>query len=343
MTASKVTLAAFLHELASRHTKADIERSKQRDHRFQKIFPIVTTLLILGIVVLAILYKMPDILNHYQHRDWSGLVNDLSSFLFVVIVASLLLYNSLKKEEEKPSLAEKLLGFRESLGDERLILPVEEQPALLEEAELPLTLVRVGPIRRWKSDVVAMAVIMLFFLSIDVLIILMAVATFYAGQPLATIMLVSLLVLPITSIIGAMPLLAWWRFRSHRVTVDMQGLRWEPPIRLKKRQTVALAWEDIDAFYVIQGQDDPGKCAKAYVLNSSKGMFYWPVFERSRPQERQASIYLMRLIATRTRLPLRDLTKVVEPLLEDHQDASTTKKMESYITIKNLSKRRNLL
>lgn len=343
MTTSKVTLAAFLHELASRHTKADIERSKQRDHRFQKIFPIVTAFLILGIVVLAILDKMPDILNHYQHRDWSGLVNDSSSFLFVVIVIPLLLYRSLKKEE-KPSLAEKLVGFRERLSDEQSLLPIEEEPNTLEAANFPFAPTRIGPIRRWKSNMVAAVIAILFFLLIDVFLVLMLIAIFSAGQLFAVIVIASLLVLPITAIIGVMPLLAWGSFFSRFVHIDTWGLRWKPPaFALRKRGRVALAWKDINGFYVIRGQGDPGKWAKAYVLDSPKGMFYWPIFERSSPQERQTSAYLTRLIFARTLLPLRDLTNIVEPLLEDHQDSPKVEEMVSRITMKGFSRRQGLL
>lgn len=215
-------------------------------------------------------------------------------------------------------------------GDDTLAPPASVQPSPLSEDELAENAERIGPLRglldhgrvsALRMATVALLVAAAFYLGLAALTASLGPLDFH--QPdISQIILTGLDVLLLLLVPAAVALaVTCWR-RANRiragliVEADREGISW----RDTRWNTGAhrLAWAEADAFFTVKYRVNAllgdGRWRTAYVLASPEALLSWHLEFLSSPADVRASERCTRLIATRTRLPLRDLSETVEDL-----------------------------
>lgn len=316
------SLTSVLNTLTFVHTEVDLERFRARERKATVVAGMIASLVFLSLLVKT----LPSLIQHVQARDWWSLGGDLLSswpYVFLLVTAPTVW----RRFWGMSSLPMQVLELRGKLGNEQLVPPLAEQPLPLEAGDLPVAPMRIGPVRRVKLlsfvflgvstflfffDVVLGALVLTLLPWLQVpfsttpnLWVALAVSVPFLGCAICTVLFL---------------VLALRLLRADKVAVDAWGLRWTWPNVVKGR-SVALAWYEITGFYEITNQELPGKPIKMYVLDGLDSTFMWFLREKSTQQERQASLFLSRLIITRTGLPLCNLTSALEPLLHPIPEA----------------------
>ncbi len=216
------------------------------------------------------------------------------------------------------------------VGDDTLALPASVQPDSLSDAELPAGPEQIGPLRGLFDR---MRVHMFRYIAV----VLPALATFYLGlaaltaslglfdfhQPdiwqLMLVLLDALLLLlaPVSVVLAVM---CWRRANRIRggliVNADHDGISWRD--RRWNTGEHRIAWAEADAFFTVKYHADTLASGRrwrtVYILASPDALLSWHLELLSSPADVRASERFTRLIATRTRLPLRDLSEAVEEL-----------------------------
>ncbi len=99
--------------------------------------------------------------------------------------------------------------------------------------------------------------------------------------------------------------------RARLLTVDDAGIRWRARGWRSRQQS--LAWQDITAFCVSQMTTGPtSRASHVYLVMSDAVSFAWVVSDRGKKRVREASELLGRMVVTRTRRPLLDITTAIE-------------------------------
>jgi hypothetical protein len=218
-------------------------------------------------------------------------------------------------------------------GDDTLAPPASVQPDSLSDAEMPTGPEQIGPLRGLFDR---MRVHMFRYIAV----VLPVLATFYLGllgmaahtasfglldfnQPdISQIMLASLDVLTLlfAPVSVTLAVICWRRANRIRsgliVNADRDGISWRDTRR--NTGTHRLAWAEADAFFRVNYRVDTllgdGRWHTAYVLASPGVLLSWHLEFLSSPADVRQSERFTRLIAARTRLPLRDLSEAVEEL-----------------------------
>jgi hypothetical protein len=104
------------------------------------------------------------------------------------------------------------------------------------------------------------------------------------------------------------------------IRVDEQGIEWKHIRRWLPGRTQRIAWSEARAFYAFnyrQWSGSPWGREEAYVLDAPNNTLAWVLslpWSANPQQDQRATERLLRLIATYTGLPLRDLTDAVDKL-----------------------------
>src|SRR5262249_41857043 len=107
------------------------------------------------------------------------------------------------------------------------------------------------------------------------------------------------------------------------VLVDDQSLHWQRPHSPGRSQLNVMEWAQARAFFTLTaGEPGTGNWLKGYALDAHTTLLMWWVSQQSSARERAASDQLCRLIVTRTRLPLRDLSSAAQDFLNEHLSGS---------------------
>ncbi len=117
------------------------------------------------------------------------------------------------------------------------------------------------------------------------------------------------------------PILMWRLGRGLSVVSDETGLTWRDTRWNSGRRHIA--WSEVEACITIMCESSESP-TRVYAVKAGGTTLFWSVTTSMSPQEHAASDRLLRLVVTRTRLPLRDLTAIVraatdEALLADAQ------------------------
>jgi hypothetical protein len=289
----------------------------------------------LGFLFYGLLVAWNTFLNapdYFQRRDWWGFFWLVSPF-----IAMLLSWSATQREAERRWLGVpgKALTLRTKLADEELVPPAADQPAPLGGDELPLTPTRIGPLKRWKASMIVSAIFSVFFLLLGLgsgwgFLFLLALpeSGFQAGPDfpliefISVVITFSLIVLFLCGLGIAFLIAAWRAPRGSTVIADDWGLRWRKG-GWGHKSHAALAWHDVQGFYFAAYQSKKAGAYKAYLLDSCDTAFLWRLIPRAAPAELAASEYLSRLIVTRARLPLRDLSSLLTSVVSQEPTEAT--------------------
>lgn len=220
------------------------------------------------------------------------------------------------------------LALRQAAEDEdELIAPLAaEQPASLASAGFATGLERIHLFGGWFSSaggVVGIGVVLLLFSAgyAILLVTLIGSGIFNHPDTAPLIILFILLILigvaaGLGGIGGIIALLSVYSIRRHAyVVADESGVRWWRRA-WGKHSRRSISWYDVRSFFMIVY---PGKKEEKqytlYALDAHDVLLLWRISHRTRPRILGAHERLCRLIVTRTKLPLRDLSAAVEKLV----------------------------
>lgn len=217
-----------------------------------------------------------------------------------------------------------------TVGDDTLAPPASVQPDSLSDAEMPSGPEWLGPLRglldrgrvsELRFAAVALPVVAALYLGQAALTASLGPFDFH--QPdISQIMLAGLdvLLLLLAPAAVALAVMCWRRANRIRggliVNADRDGISWRDT-RWNSGEH-RLAWDAADAFFTVKYYADTlaggRRWRTVYVLAAPDLLLSWYVELLSSPADVRESERFMRLIATRTRLPLRDLSEAVEEL-----------------------------
>ncbi|HEY7348185.1 MAG TPA: hypothetical protein VH599_07665 [Ktedonobacterales bacterium] len=260
--------------------------------------------------------------------QWQGYwnVESLLILLMLGFIPATLILSGLAPFHKRATLREEItraLALRQAAraGEEAIAPLVAPQPTLLESGDLPTSPTRLGPLRRLKEMMQASP------LSAEIAIDGGAPTVFlviFALAALNQLLLVDLLTLMLVPLAIGGFLIAWTRQRVLKkitITVDEQGLQWKPLHWRGPRRTRYLAWQDARAFYTFDYERRSSlfwQDWRIFVLDAPEATLAWGVVvpprfaQQVRSAEQIAHERLVRLIVTRTGLPLRTLSAAAE-------------------------------
>lgn len=212
-------------------------------------------------------------------------------------------------------------------GDERLAPDAGDQPAPLTGLDYPTGTVTIAPLRRAPgARSGASAVIGAILVVFGVLLLLLGgiaaavlVSTPGGGQPLGPYGIpASVAVAGVGALLVTLGITFVVR-RGHArgaitVTADEFGLAWAPAG--DNRRPASTPWMAARAFYTLTYATATSALQQhhAYILEADDTLLAWTVRHTASEAERRAAERLSRLIVTRTRLPLRDVTSAANRL-----------------------------
>lgn len=265
----------------------------------------------------------------------------LSIWLKIIIILSipgmLLLFLSLVRDLPRGSQQVRtgMLALRQAAEDgDELIAPLAaEQPAALPSAEFAITSERICLFGGWFSSAGGVAGIgvglLLFSAGYAILLV-----TLLGSSPLNDPNTAPLIILLILLILfgfaagvcgagGIIALLSVYSIRRHAyVVADESGVRWWRRA-WGKHSRHSISWYTVRSFFMIvyPGKEE-GKHYTIYALDAHDVLLLWHISHRTRPRVLAAHERFCRLIVTRTKLPLRDLSAAVEKLVSIDEPSS---------------------
>lgn len=312
MKANQQNIELLLDALASRRNSEEI-RGKLRKTRIG----IRLTLLATCLFLIFILFL--DVPEYIQQSNWWGLFFFIWSF-----IAAVFAFPAIRREMNRwLAVPGKAPALREQLRDEQLVPLAAQQPASLQGDDLPLAPTRIAPLKRWKASMAVSIVFGLFFLLLGLggiwgftWMLTNPDAGFQPGPYLPLIEFIGLLILANLLILfccglGIFFLIAAWRApRGASVIADDWGLLWRKS-GWGQQSHAALAWHDVQGFYLVTYQDKKNRSYQTYFLDGRESAFLWRLIPCSTPAILAASERLASLIVARARLPLRDLSALL--------------------------------
>jgi len=215
-------------------------------------------------------------------------------------------------------------------GDDTLAPPASVQPDSLSDAEMPTGPEQIGPLRglfdrmrvyMYRYIAVVLPVLATFYLGLAALTASLGPFDFH--QPdISQIILAGLdvLLLLLAPAAIALAVMCWRRANRIRgglmVSADRDGISWrDTRWNTGERRIV---WAEADAFFTMKYHADTlaggVRWRRVYVLAAPDVLLSWHLELLSSSADVRESERFTRLIATRTRLPLRDLSEAVEEL-----------------------------
>jgi hypothetical protein len=193
-------------------------------------------------------------------------------------------------------------------------VPPESQPEPLAGRDLPASPERIGPlerIERGRSSNLVMALVFASPFALGALLGVLIILIFAHLPSLADVLFVLILLSIIGGPFVGFTVMAIIKLRHVRkpltVVADEWGLKWQTPTVRRKREQ--LAWHEARSFFTIaEPQEDGSSRNSAYVLQGEGHRLAWMMPVRADIATSAASERLARLIVTRTRLPLSDIS-----------------------------------
>lgn len=219
------------------------------------------------------------------------------------------------------------LALRQAVeeGDEQIAPLAAEQPASLTSADFPTGPERISLFGNWRNSaggVATIGVLLLLFLSgYIILLVTLLENSIFDHLPTAPliILIILLSVFGLAAFVsgagGIFALFAVYSIRRHAyVVADESGVRWWRRA-WGKRSSLFIPWDAARSFFMFTypGQK-AGSWHRFYVLDAHDALLFWHISYRTTPRILAAHERLNRLIVTRTRLPLRDLSAAAEAL-----------------------------
>jgi hypothetical protein len=302
-------------------------RRSDRTSTWLRLFVVVMWVASLALLGLALW----SLWNAWQTGDWKAYWDHVRNLLQLLFFSS---YFMLFAWAPLKPLREAIVGLRRAAatGDERLAPPVDIQPVPLTDVEMPIGETTLGPLRGLRDGRRAGSMLFAgaFFMLMAVLlgILDMGELTWLIGilgagprtLDWAAVVLAStfiLLWLITFALLGTAVFLIVWARRVRRglyITADELGVRWKDTRWRTGRR--AIPWHEAISFVSIayRVQREPER--RVYALNTADDTLFWAVGPDASEEDRVAAQRLCRLIMTRTKLPLRDLSHAAQTLAQ---------------------------
>lgn len=265
-------------------------------------------------------------LDTWQSQGWTAflplILLSISTLTFVLFVRN--------RWPLKQRLGQKALRLRAMAeGEHDQLAPLAaEQPAPLPAEEHPASAMTLGPLWRRKISmrvsIILEIILGITFISLPIGVFLFTIirmfpilhTTFAIWATVIFAIVMACIMIPLAYIGVELLRLARHTLLSAYVLIDEQGLHWSHLATTKSSRINSLDWQQARSFFMIAAAE-PGtdKWLKGYALDAHSLLLTWQLSHRSSAQERAASDMLCRLVVTRTKLPLRDLSAAVEKLV----------------------------
>lgn len=270
-------------------------------------------------------------------NQWQGWPLWMKVIMSISILGSLLLRPSSLRNDFHgwQQLRTGALALRQAAedGDEQIAPLAAGQPAALTAAEFPAGLERIKLFGGWFSSagrVAGIGIVLLLFSTGYIILLVILIGSGIFNHPDTAPLIISLILLilfglaaGVCGIWGIFALLSVYSIRRHSyVVADESGVRWWRRA-WGKHSRRSISWYTVRSFFMIvyPGKKE-GKQYILYALDAHDVLLLWRISHRTRPSVLAAHERFCRLIVTRTKLPLRDLSAAVEKLVSIDEPSS---------------------
>jgi len=221
-------------------------------------------------------------------------------------------------------------------GDENVVPIAAYQPSPLSSGEQPVGAERIHPLLRAgrasaKGPMFGAAI--LLFTGAILLVVGLAILFVQGTQDQSGLLLLAIFVNALAGLLICFGLLFAMLARRWSsplvVTADDWGVEWAAPAPLRRHRRIA--WHEARLFCRLPpSKTSTGERDTIYALDAGDTVLGWALPATAGPEQRAAGERLTRLVATRTRLPLREInvdippestSEAAEPMSQAPQDA----------------------
>jgi hypothetical protein len=280
----------------------------------------LTELLTSGVVIALVgLFLVNHVITHWPSGDWWSILSQGCGGV-AIVGGFLLSLSSVRRDwAEQQQMRTAALALRAAAeeGDEHLAPLAAEQPAPLSPAALATGPERFALFGSWKSSAVVSACVGVLLLVLAAGLGAVMVLMLSGNHPDSGFPLVAQIVGGVLLFLGALAgivggviflLHSWLQPCSVYLEADERGLRWWRSGWQHLRPTY-WPWDAARSFFVIASAGTrEADWRKAYVLDAHDSLLTWRVTSAMSKEQVAMLERFHRLVVTRARLPLRDLS-----------------------------------